>query len=517
MAVRIEKEERRVIPNWRSFTTTAYLGELDSVKLQGKSNVNLSIDSYIADFNTNKTVVYAADLLSASVVNGFEEKQEVKEAAEFILEKEHESSSSLIAIAKSISNGRQIENQKQLERITIKDLTNCFVTTDYRTEIHNLKKYLKNYASNPIAWVELSRCYAILGQAAQAIFSMKAALQLAPYNRYVTRCAVRLFSHYGDLELAHYVLKKNIATQHDPWLTSAEISIALMLGKNSNLMKKGIALIESNNFSPFMVTELAGAIATTELINGSRKKSRKMFRKSLESPNDNSLAQIEWILNSKDKDLLDKSEININTKQNYEALAIANFYKKDLVEALNNTCQWFCDMPYSKRPVLLGSGIADVLDNRKLAIDFLKKGLIAHEGDAQMINNIAYYLSIDGDTINARKFLSQANLVGIPKNVEICLTATKGLICFREKQYDEGRKLYLKAIQDTLVENNKELNWTAILNYAREEIIAKSDQINTVMNIVSQIPQDENNDITIKKLQAEVEKLYIKYKDNNRC
>ena len=29
MAVRIEKEERRVIPNWRSFKTTAYLGELE--------------------------------------------------------------------------------------------------------------------------------------------------------------------------------------------------------------------------------------------------------------------------------------------------------------------------------------------------------------------------------------------------------------------------------------------------------------------------------------------------------
>lgn len=146
-------------------------------------------------------------------------------------------------------------------------------------------------------------------------------------------------------------------------------------------MKKGIALVESNSFSPFMITELTGAIATTELLNGNRKKSRKMFRKSLVSPNDNSLAQIEWILNSKDKDLLDRSEIKVTTKCNYEALAISNFYKKNLVEALNNTCQWFCDMPYSKRPVILGSGIADFLDNRQLAIDFLKKGLIAHEGD----------------------------------------------------------------------------------------------------------------------------------------
>ena len=70
----------------------------------------------------------------------------------------------------------------------------------------------------------------------------------------------------------------------------------------------------------------------------------------------------------------------------------------------------------------------------------------------------------------------------------------------------------MKAIQDTLAEKDKELNWTAILNYAREEIIAKSDQVDTVMNIVSQIPQNDNNDITIKKLQTEVDNLYIEYK-----
>lgn len=514
MAVRIEKEERRVIPNWRSFMTTAYLGELDSIKQKKSSNANLSIDSYILDFNNNKTVTYAADLLSASIVNGFEERAEVKEAAGFILEHESDSTSALTTLAKTIIEGRHTQKNIQFENITIKDLSNSIIETDYQAKIHNLKVYLRNRSINPIAWVELSRCYAILGQSDQAIFSMKVAMQLAPNNRYVTRCAVRLFSHYKNLELAHYVLKKNIATQYDPWLASAEISIELMLGKSSNIMKKGIALVESNNFSPFMITELTGAIATTELLNGNRKKSRKMFRKSLVSPNDNSLAQIEWILNSKDKDLLDRSEIKVTTKRNYEALAISNFYRKDLVEALNNTCQWFCDMPYSKRPVLLGSGIADFLDNRQLAIDFLKKGLIAHEGDAQMINNIAYYLSMDGDTINARKYLSMANMIGVSKNTEICLLATKGLICFREKRYEEGRKLYMKAIQDTLTERNKELNWTAILNYAREEILAKSNQIETIMSIVAQIPKGEDNDISIKKLQVEVEKLYLDYKNN---
>lgn len=41
-----------------------------------------------------------------------------------------------------------------------------------------------------------------------------------------------------------------------------------------------------------------------------------------------------------------------------------------------------------------------------------------------------------------------------------------------------------------------------------------SNQIETVMNIVAQIPKGEDNDISIKKLQVEVEKLYLDYKNN---
>lgn len=215
MAVRIEKEERRVIPNWRSFKTTAYLGELDSVKQIKNDNTNLSIDGYILDFNNNKTVTYAADLLSASIVNGFQERTEVKDAAGFILEHQSDSTAALTTLAKTIFEGDHVQKNIQFENITIKDLSNSIVETDYRAKIHNLKVYLRNNSINPIAWVELSRCYAILGQSNQAIFSMKVAMQLAPNNRYVTRCAVRLFSHYNDIELAHYVLKKNIGTQYD--------------------------------------------------------------------------------------------------------------------------------------------------------------------------------------------------------------------------------------------------------------------------------------------------------------
>ena len=183
---------------------------------------------------------------------------------------------------------------------------------------------------------------------------MRNAVQLSPNNRFVIRCATRLFSHYGELDLAQYVLRHCDSLKKDPWLLSAEVAINTLKGKVSNLIKRGIEIIDSNNFSPFSITELSASIATVHLLAGERKKSRKMFSKTLISPNDNSIAQVEWVLNSKDKNLLDKDTINIETRHSYEAMAINNFYNNNLIEALNNTCQWFCDMPFSKRPVMMG-------------------------------------------------------------------------------------------------------------------------------------------------------------------
>ena len=344
---------------------------------------------------------------------------------------------------------------------------------------------------------------------------MKHAVQLSHNNRFVIRSATRLFTHYGELDLAEYVLRHCEMLRKDPWLLSAEVSVNTLKGKVSNLLKRGIEIIDSNNYSPFSTTELAASIATVHLLAGDRKKSRKMFAKSLVSPNDNSIAQIEWVLNSKDKNLFDKNVINIETQHNYEAMAINNFYNNNLIAALNNACQWFCDMPFSKRPVMMGSCIADLLNNRNLAITFLKKGLISNTSDCQLLNNIAYYYALENNLEEATKYIERIDNKLVGELDRICITATKGLIKFREKDFEGGRELYLRAIDSTTLLRNKGLNYIAILNYTREEIIANSPYIELAMNLVNEMKDIDNMSIDIKKLHAEVVELYNKYKTRN--
>jgi len=209
MAVILEQKERRLIPNWRAFSTTVLLGELDSTSINPIVKPNLSIESYIEDFQENKTVPFAADLLSASVVNGFTDNDEVKKAAKLIIDRQNDATKSQYSIAKNILSRTIPTIDNSINNITIKELETCLSERDYRLKIQQLKKYVIEFPYNPIAWVELSRCYSILGQERQAIKTMKIAVQLAPDNRFILRCAVRLFAHYSEFEIAHDILRKN--------------------------------------------------------------------------------------------------------------------------------------------------------------------------------------------------------------------------------------------------------------------------------------------------------------------
>ncbi|MBO6794851.1 MAG: hypothetical protein JJ895_13145 [Balneolaceae bacterium] len=341
---------------------------------------------------------------------------------------------------------------------------------------------------------------------------MKTALHLAPNNRFVLRSAARLFAHYNSdendhLEYIHMVLNKSPMTNLDPWLTAAEISISTIRGFNSSLIKSGIQLINSGNISPFNYTELASSIGTVELLNGSNKKCRTFFDKSLISPNDNTLAQIEWA-STKDH-RLDIVQDKFQVKLNYEALALDHFHNSEYERSLENAAKWFSDQPFSKRPIMFGSNLAStILKDQEKSIAFLKAGLTSHPYDPQLINNLAYSLALNNKPQEAfeeiKKIKSDAK---IDTSTQICLSATKGLAYFRLGDPDIGRQFYLKAIEQTKTINNRSLNWLAILNYAREEILQKSEFADSLIDSVSKIPQNID-DVVISTLRNDLIELY---------
>ncbi|MFW5983204.1 MAG: tetratricopeptide repeat protein [bacterium] len=519
MANLFEHKDRRVVPNWRSFGKTASLGELNSFQNEDKfQNQETTIDEYKTDWKLNKTVIHAADLLNAAIVNNKREDESVIEAGHFILKNRNKATASQISLAIAILNKTEEKDfSVRFNEVTFDKIQNLINPESNRMKIRETKNILRKYPRNSILYVELSRYYSILGQEFSSIRAMKSALHLAPNNRFVLRCATRLFAHYdtgtnGYLEYIHSFLRKSPMTLIDPWLASAEISIATIRNRTSKFIKKGMELVNSKNISPFNFTELASSIGTVELLYGGTKKSREFFRKALISPNDNSLAQIEWA-STKDN-ALDINPTKFGAKMNFEELALDNFQNKEYGAALDNAAKWFIDMPFSKRPIMFGSNLAStILKDQQKSISFLNAGLISHPNDPQLINNLAYALALEDQPNEAFEQLKKIRHEEDYDDItQICLTATRGLSYFRSGYADIGRKLYINAIEQAKKKKHKELNWIAILNYAREEIRIKSEYVNTIMEAVSKIP-DDTKDYEISVLKQDVIELHQKMKN----
>ncbi len=518
MANVLEDRERHVIPNWRSFGKTTILGELNSLETENSTPiVDFAIDEYIIDFELNKTLVYASELLSAAIINNKLDNKYILQASKFILDRKEQATPSQVLLAEKMITASL--HKDRLELSVLDKKLSGFSSKSFYQQIKDLKQLLNKYPHNAILLVELSRCYSNIGEEKKSIQSMKIAMHLANDNRFVLRSATRLFAHFHteeneNLDYIQKVLAKNSLTKYDPWLMSAEISISTMMEKNSKFIKKGIDLINSKNISPFNITELSSSIATVELINGSHKKSRKLFKEALIDPNGNSLAQIEWA-STKDKQILIEAS-KFDVKTNFEALALKNYSENKYNDALSNTIDWFTDQPFSIQSVIFGSNLAStVVQNQQKSIELLKAGLVSHPNHPTLINNLAYALALDNKPNEALVEINKVKSSKIDETTKICLKATKGLALFRLGSAMEGRKLYLESIQESKDNNYQNLNWTAILNYVREEINVGTDDLDGIMDIVTNKIPKNSTDIGIKVLRSDVIKMYKSHKNKD--
>jgi len=510
MANIFEEKDRRVIPNWRSFKRTVSLGELNSSTLikAEKNEILFPLDDYIFDFKKNLSLPHAGDLISAAISNGIVEHKDVINAAKFILSKKTLATNTQITLAKQIlfcTSGPRDKNS--ISHLTVDTFTRVIKKEILWKRIKEVRQRIQEFPYNPLLYVELSRYHSILGQEEKAKNAMKIALHLSPNNRFILRCAVRLFAHYDDIEFSHDLLRKNPLSYNDPWLTSAEIAIATIRERSSRFIKRGLEMIDSKKYSPFSISELSSSIATVELLNGNNKKSRALFKHALIEPNDNTLAQVEWA--SKIDGNLSINPLTYKVKSSFEALSIDNFQNQKFKEALDNTFRWLVDQPFTRRPIMLGAHIAGaLLNDQQTNREFLFAGLISHPNDPQIINNIVYSFALENEIEEAKKYLEQIKWSEeINEMTNICLTATRGLLNFRTHKPELGRKLYMEAIEKATLKQNQYYISLALLNWAREEILNKSADIESIMDAVYKIPEDKSNfDVSI--LQKEVIKLF---------
>ncbi|MEC4890778.1 MAG: hypothetical protein RI101_12035 [Nitrospira sp.] len=412
-----------------------------------------------ADWDTHHSLPFAGDFIGAAFALG--QSSVAKPAAEFILNSDRPASKAARDLAHMI-----IADRSRAQTLLPDPPLQSIEST--RQNIRLLRKVLQEFPRNPLAYLDLAREYVALGQPLHALKPMQMALSLAPSNRFVLRSASRFFLHYDDAEQAHDLLRRASNVKEDPWLLAAEIAVASAAGRTSKLIKTGRHCIESHKFHPSHISELAGALGTLDWEAGNIRSVKKLFRKALEKPTENSVAQAAWLSRRSDNIGVDPSLLQV--PRSFEARAWSAIGESQWDESLKAAQLWLADEPFAKRAAVFGSWVALLsTSGAEEGESIARYGLRMHPSDFLLLNNLTVALAYQGKIDEACDSFEKIVLPENNSAYKPTYLATKGLLRFRSGAPEEGRSLYQMAIIEA--RNRKDLRSVvrALLHLAREE------------------------------------------------
>jgi len=506
MNTAIVNEPRRVVPRWRNFLSTVEMGEFSSLKnaTQIYQIPTADINAAKRAWNTNRSLFSAGELLATAIQAN--DISAAKEAAEFIFRHKDECSPFVLRTAQQVLTYR---NQLIIEDSPTEASLWRQPKFD-RKIIGLLRRQLSDFPNDSIRWMDLALAYTISGLHEKARRAIYTALSLGGGNRFIIRSAVRFFVHIDEPDLALRILAKSPSTKHDPWLIAAHIAVADIAKKQSGFQKIAQAMTLSGGHSPFNLSELSSALATSELSFGSDKKSKALFRKSVEDPTENSVAQLRWAEDQLGKQVIDHQ---LTVPRNFEAEARIALSTARWDDTVKSSREWLCDEPFSSRPAIWGSYVASVvIGNYNEALKIAIEGLKANPYDPTLLNNAAFCEASLNKIKEAEDYLSKIP-TAITSNENVAVRATEGLILFRKGLRQEGRKKYLEAIAIAQENDLVRQEALALSFLAREEILAGDGFEEAAFKRAEDLVKNQNF-IDLTKL-LEYEKLLLGNRRNS--
>ncbi len=514
MASIIENVNRNIIPLWRTYNQTIASGELACIGTRLIPVCFDRFDEFVARWQTKNSIITAADLINAAIVSDNTKCIEVIKAAEYLVKNRELCSPMAIEIAKTLlvdskdDVGSFDEDKKNLNfekhaTWLIEKLKEQEIKT--KANIGLLRKKIHDFCYNAITYCEIARCYSDLGLNQKARKYMLCAVQLAPHNRYISRCAARFFVHNSEPNIAREILINNGWMKSDPWLLASEIAVDSVMNRSSRFINQGRSLILSQNYSFFNVSELCFAICKEDYNANKRKDWQKMFNMGLRDPNDNSLAQAEFFVKEKKSIQLNYDKYSMISRKD-EADTRNYFSLAQYEDAFISSVKWMQNYRFSRLPIDFAFEIScEFLKKYDYSISIIKYWLETHPQDYAMINNLVYVLGLSGQLEEAEQYLSKINIEQqLSQKIDngICFLATKGLIEYRKGNIDEGRSCYQFAIDTAKRMQKKDLASKARLNMIREEVHCVGDFNKNILKELNTL--NTGNEVETEQLRKDI-------------
>lgn len=461
-----EHQRSRIIPRWLEYYKAIKTGELT---LSGKSPFKInkvtkeSIEVDLQEFMTKPTSLMACRLMGAGIVVG--DHQLSLDMATYI----------------NINGGVDLLSASLADKILkVDNETEQITEADVR--IANIRKWTSEYHNDAIAWIELARAYTIKGLKEKAKKAVIIALQLAPYDRYIVRCAVRYFLHIGDYERAWHCVNKASKSHFDPWIKATEVNVANILTRSTPTFIKQIPN-ELSFEQLFHFSELLESYGYLELESGNDRKARKKLRLAWQNPTESVITHAAWIIRNKLPALKESSDLEFSRSP--EANTWQHYVDLKLDDAMDAAQKWELEEPYSKYPFIVGACIACNADKPDIGIMIAERGLKIDPENKAILNNLCYALLRVDDTLSASKHINKL----YPKNEtesDLIALATIGLYEIKNNNIVKGRELYAKVIRKFKQLGKHNLQAEAMLNLAIAELdVSTSDSIEIAMMALS--------------------------------
>ncbi|MBC9745629.1 hypothetical protein IBL38_25380 [Pseudomonas syringae pv. syringae] len=463
MSFSTEESDRKVIPIWDPSKLASSLAENTAIRLPAHRTTAVSE--------------------SARLMSEFAQSQQVGTAVELLnsakLENNHEGVA--IASRQILEDGSLPAPVIELARSAILQEQDSPALADSHARIAALRNGLRASPQNTLAWVDMAREYISLGQSEPAERAMTIALGLTPNHRWVSRVASRLYVHLGDFDKAHHVLARHPALKSDPWIASAEISVAQLRGKTSSNLSAA-KRIQELGLHPKHTTELTSSLGTLEIESGAIKRAKMYIRSSLQHANRNTLAQALWAEQKHDIKSASHSQIQ-SLEIAYEAKARESYLKGEADPSIRHALEWFEAEPFSVKPPVLASYIASLDDRYEQILDITRRGLIANPNNAILKLNRAYaelglitpLQPTDCDNAKVagwRGLFDEELREGGPHHAQAL--ANYGMLCYRVGALEYGRKYY-EAAEKVCQKESYRHPVLCTIYHAREAILAKAE------------------------------------------
>lgn len=452
---------RSVIPRWR--VSSSFGRSPESFFSSSREILHVAEDGWFEraylEWREERTAGLLADLFSIAVVE--RKNSHLAELAAEVVALEDKLPRALQKLAM-----RVIGTDEQRDEIELVDAGDVQVINPY---ISSLRSKLSFSPSNGFLWNDLSYAYNLIGEKEKSERAMLAALKVSNSHRLIARGASRLFMHHQDPEKALSVLKRAQGFSRDPWLLSAHVAVSQASGQESAFIATARRALDRVGIGHLHSSELGMALATQELRSGKVKRAKMMAKESSVDATENALAQAVWLSPRLRTHVVAKEAVAAKVGA-FEAKCWGAFYDGDWANVVKNAVLWLNEEPYSVIPALQGSFVAATfMQDYARSLGIAEFGLRRNPESDALRNNYVVALVMSGDLARAEREFLKMSGSRVDVRQHAVWMATKGLLSYRQEEYEQARALYEAARAEFERVNDRTAQLTLTLYQSMEE------------------------------------------------